>query len=83
MKLESQFTEAIRLIKKARSNAFQAVITEMINLYWNIGEYISKRVEVQAWGKSIVGQLANFIAKRSPDLNGYSHRNLLAYEAVL
>lgn len=76
MKLETQFTEVIRLIKKARSNAFQAVNTEMINLYWNIGEYISKRVEVQAWGKSIVAQLANFIAKKAPDLNGYSHRNL-------
>ncbi len=76
MKLESQFTEVIRLIKKARSNAFQAVNTEMINLYWNIGEYISKRVEVQAWGKSIVAQLANFIEKKAPGLNGYSHRNL-------
>lgn len=76
MKLESQFTEVIRLIKKARSNAFQAVNTEMINLYWNIGEYISKRVEVQAWGKSVVAQLAKYIEKKAPDLNGYSHRNL-------
>jgi hypothetical protein len=32
MKLESQFTEVIQLIKKARSNAFLTVNTEMINL---------------------------------------------------
>jgi predicted nuclease of restriction endonuclease-like (RecB) superfamily len=76
MKLQSQFTEVIRLIKKARSNAYQAVNTEMINLYWSIGEYISKRVEVQAWGKSVVTQLATYIEKKAPDLKGYSHRNL-------
>ncbi|MBO9563569.1 MAG: DUF1016 family protein [Niastella sp.] len=76
MKLQSQFTEVIRLIKKARSNAYQAVNTEMINLYWSIGEYISKRVEVQAWGKSVVAQLAQYIEKKAPDLKGYSDKNL-------
>ncbi len=76
MKLQSQFTEVVQLIKKARSNAFQAVNTEMINLYWSIGEYISKRVEVQAWGKSVVVQLAKYIEKKTPDLKGYSDKNL-------
>jgi predicted nuclease of restriction endonuclease-like (RecB) superfamily len=76
MKLETQFIEVIQLINKARSNAFQAVNTEMINLYWNIGEYISKRVEVQAWGKSVVTQLAKYIEKKAPDLKGYSDKNL-------
>lgn len=76
MKLQSQFTEVVQLIKKARSNAFQAVNTEMINLYWSIGEYISKRVEVQAWGKSVVAQLAKYIEKKAPDLKGYSDKNL-------
>jgi predicted nuclease of restriction endonuclease-like (RecB) superfamily len=76
MKLETQFVEVIQLITKARSTAYQAVNTEMINLYWNIGEYISKRVEVQAWGKSVVAQLAKYIEKQSPDLKGYSDKNL-------
>jgi predicted nuclease of restriction endonuclease-like (RecB) superfamily len=76
MKLETQFVEVIQLINKARSTAYQAVNTELINLYWNIGEYISKRVEVQAWGKSVVSQLAKYIEKETPDLKGYSHRNL-------
>lgn len=76
MKLQSQFTEVVQLIKKARSNAFQAVNTEMINLYWSIGEYISKGVEVQAWGKSVVAQLAKYIEKKAPDLKGYSDKNL-------
>lgn len=76
MKLQTQFTEVVRLIKKSRSNAFQAVNTEMITLYWSIGEYISKRVEVQAWGKSVVVQLAKYIEKKAPDLKGYSDKNL-------
>lgn len=76
MKLENQFTEVISLIQKARVNTYQAVNTEVISLYWNIGEYICKRIESQAWGKSVVDQLAKYIETKAPDLKGYSDRNL-------
>ena len=36
MKLERQFTEIHQLINKAKANAFKAVNTELINLYWEI-----------------------------------------------
>jgi hypothetical protein len=53
MKHEQQFIEVIQLINKASANAYQAVNTELINLYWNIGKYISVQVASQAWGKSV------------------------------
>ena len=44
MKLENQFTEVVQLIKQARSNAYKAISVELINCYWQVGEYISKRI---------------------------------------
>lgn len=75
-KHEQQFIEVIQLINKARASAYQAVNTELINLYWNIGKYISEQVTSQAWGKSVVLQLAKYIEKKTPDLKGYSESNL-------
>ncbi|MGK6350777.1 DUF1016 N-terminal domain-containing protein [Parapedobacter sp. DT-150] len=48
--MDQRFTDIINLIKQARYNAIKAVNAELINLYWNIGEYISKRVESSNWG---------------------------------
>ena len=76
MKMQQQFTEVISLIKSARYNAFKAVNTELINLYWDIGSYISQRTKSEGWGKSTVQQLANFIQKHEPELKGFSDKNL-------
>ena len=43
MELEKQFTEITQLIQKDRYNALKSVNTELINLYWEVGESISKR----------------------------------------
>ncbi|MBS0623305.1 MAG: hypothetical protein JSS62_01635 [Verrucomicrobia bacterium] len=74
--MERQFSEIISLIKAARYNAFKAVNTELINLYWEIGKYISHRTEKEGWGKSTVKQLADFIQNKEPELKGFSDKNL-------
>jgi len=74
--MEQHFTDIIQLIKQSRSNAIKAVNTELINLYWNIGEYISKRVETAEWGQSVVKELAHYIQKTEPDIKGFSDKNL-------
>lgn len=74
--LKTDFTEVVNLIKKSRFQAMQAVNAELINLYWQIGEYISHRVEREAWGKSVVVQLADYLQKNEPDLKGFSDKNL-------
>ncbi len=76
MKLQPHFSEVITLIKKARRDAFRAVNVELINLYWEIGRYISERTESEGWGKSTVQQLANYIAQNEPDAKGFSDKNL-------
>lgn len=74
--IQEQFTDIIQLIKQSRSKAILAVNTEMINLYWNIGQYIHNRIETAQWGKSVVKELADFLQKSEPDLKGFSDANL-------
>ncbi|SHH09613.1 PDDEXK nuclease domain-containing protein [Flavobacterium johnsoniae] len=74
--IQEQFTDIIQLIKQSRSKAISAVNTEMINLYWNIGQYIYNRIETAQWGKSVVKELADFLQRSEPDLKGFSDKNL-------
>ena len=74
--IQTKFTEVVNLIKQSRYKALQAVNSELINLYWQIGEYISNRVESEGWGKSVVVQLAEYWQKNEPDLKGFSDKNL-------
>lgn len=71
-----EFSEIVNLIKKSKRAAMQAVNFGLINLYWQIGEYISKRVESEDWGKSVVEQLADYLQTNEPDLKGFSDKNL-------
>ncbi|MDD3877138.1 MAG: PDDEXK nuclease domain-containing protein [Bacteroidales bacterium] len=76
MKIQRQFNDIILLIKDARYKAFKAVNTHLIDLYWEIGCYISNRTVTEGWGKSTVQELAAFIARQEPDLKGFSDKNL-------
>ncbi|MBE5321415.1 DUF1016 family protein [Pedobacter sp. MR2016-19] len=74
--LETQFADIVSLIKNARAVALKTVNSTLINLYWNIGEYIHNRVKNAEWGQSVVKQLAEFLSKNEPDLKGFSDKNL-------
>ncbi len=72
----TEFDEVVRMIEAAQARAFAAVNTESIDLYWNIGEYIARRVAANGWGKGTVESLAGYIHKRQPNARGFSARNL-------
>ena len=74
--MDNRFTDIIQLIKQSRTNAIRAVNAELINLYWNIGEYISKKIEKSEWGDSVVIELANFIQTYEPEIKGFSDKNI-------
>ncbi len=74
--MDDRFTSIIDLIKNARTKAIKAVNAELINLYWNVGEYINKQIETKEWGNSIVEELAKHIDNQEPDLKGFSDKNL-------
>lgn len=74
--MDKRFTDIIELIKRSRNNAIKAVNSELIHLYWNIGEYISKKVELSEWGQSVVKELSQYIKTNEPDIKGFSDKNL-------
>ncbi len=74
--MDNRFKDIIQLIKQSRTIAIKAVNAELINLYWNIGEYISKKIEQSEWGDSVVTELANFIQTHEPEIKGFSNKNI-------
>ncbi|MEX1000917.1 MAG: PDDEXK nuclease domain-containing protein [Crocinitomicaceae bacterium] len=74
--MDKRFTDIIQLIKQSRTNAIRAVNAELINLYWNIGEYISRKIEQSEWGDSVVTELAKYIQHNEPDIKGFSDKNM-------
>ncbi|MDQ0781388.1 YhcG family protein [Chryseobacterium sp. W4I1] len=74
--MDKRFTDIIELIKRSRNNAIKTVNAELITLYWNIGEYISRKVELSEWGQSVVKELSHYIQTSEPDIKGFSDKNL-------
>jgi predicted nuclease of restriction endonuclease-like (RecB) superfamily len=73
---QQQFSEIVSLIKQARWKAVKSVNTELINLYWNVGQYISGQIAKSEWGQSVVQELADYLSRAEPDLKGFSDKNL-------
>ena len=74
--VEAAFAEVVGLIQAARGRALQAVNTELIDLYWRIGDYLHHRIEADGWAKGTVVQLAAYVAQREPGVRGFSPQNL-------
>jgi len=69
----ADFSEIAQLIATAKQRAVQAVNTTLIELYWQIGERISRRIAASEWGDGVVEQLA----QTQPGLRGFTRANLL------
>lgn len=72
----NEFQNVVLMIKQAQIRAYSAVNHELIDLYFSLGKYISVKVEQSNWGKGVVKELANYIAKTAPELTGFSDKNL-------
>jgi predicted nuclease of restriction endonuclease-like (RecB) superfamily len=70
------FAEISRLIESARQRAYQAVNTALIELYWQVGAYLSVKIKAAEWGEGVVDQLAQHLASTQPGLKGFTRRNL-------
>lgn len=74
--VEASFAEVVLLIQQSRQRAYQTVNTELIDLYWRLGEYMSHRIESAGWGKGTIVALAAFIQRAQPGFRGFSPQNL-------
>jgi len=73
---QADLDTVLGLIEAARARAVAAVNAELVDLYWKIGEHISRKIAEEGWGRGTVEALAKAIQRRYPSLGGYSARNL-------
>ena len=54
----NQFDEIIAIIEKAKARAIKAVNAELIQMYWNVGEYLSGLCANSSFGDKIIDEVA-------------------------
>lgn len=63
-------------IQTAQVKAALAVNTELVLLYWQIGQDILMRQQQAGWGKGVIGRLSKDLQREFPEIKGFSPRNL-------
>ena len=63
-------------VRAAQYAALRAVNTELVGLYWDIGQMIAERQSGGTWGKAVVQQLSVDLQTEFPGVSGFSASNL-------
>jgi predicted nuclease of restriction endonuclease-like (RecB) superfamily len=63
-------------IKESRVKVVTQANSEMILLYWNIGNVILERQSTEGWGTRVIDRLAADLHEMFPEMSGFSPRNL-------
>jgi len=72
----NDFNHIVSMIREARARAYAKVNEELINLYYNVGKFVSQKVESAEWGAGVVDNLAQFIKENHPEIRGFTRRGL-------
>ena len=64
------------LVYNRQYEAMKKVNIELLQLYWEIGKEIDKKLNEKGWGKSVVETLAKELQKEFPAVKGFTTRNL-------
>ena len=63
-------------VRAARTRALRTVNTQLIELYWSIGQDVSAQQEQQGWGSGVIKRLADDLRAEFPEMKGFSARNV-------
>jgi hypothetical protein len=72
---EATFSEVVRLIAASRERVFQAVNTELIDLFTGRSATISRKIKAAEWGDGVVERLAAYVVRTQPGLRGFTRAN--------
>jgi len=70
------FSQVISIIEDAKGRALKAVNAELINMYWEVGKYLSSLVANSDFGDKVIDELASYIAQHNPNIKGFNRRGL-------
>lgn len=74
--IEQEFAYVDSIITAHSNAAIAKINTESLQMYWEVGEYISRHLRTSEWGDHIVSELADYLKRKSTKRRGYSKRNL-------
>ncbi len=66
----------IRIIENSRNNALRKVNEELIQMYWNVGEYLSNQAENTSFGDAYIDSIVKEIQSAFPGIKGFNRRGL-------
>lgn len=72
----NDFLHIVKLIQTTRYRALSSINSELVNLYWQVGQYVSMRMETATWGDGMVAELAEYIKKHHPEIKGFDKNNI-------
>ncbi len=70
------FSYISQLIMQAKENTFRKINEELILLYYAIGKYLSQEAQQYSYGDKFIEELAQLMKVQSPELKGFTKRNL-------
>lgn len=66
----------IQIIDESRQNALKKVNEELINMYWKVGEFLSREAEQATFGDAYIDGIASEIQEAFPGIKGFNRRGL-------
>lgn len=72
----NRFDEVLAIIEQARVRAAKSVNRELIEMYLQIGKYVSERVAEGSWGEAVVSEFARHVQLRYRGIRGFSPQNV-------
>ena len=63
-------------VSTAQVRAAVAVNTELVRLYWSIGNDILQKQQAEGWGSKVIDRLSRDLKASFPEMQGFSPRNL-------
>jgi hypothetical protein len=72
---EDRFAEIVQIIELTRRQTVLVVNSALVNLYFQLGAIISRRIATAEWGDGVMTQLAAHIARTQRVLRGFTRTN--------
>ena len=74
--LENDFDVVMAIIENAKGRALKAVNGELINMYWEVGKYLSGICKRSSFGDKVIDDIADYISSKAPSIKGFNRRGL-------
>ena len=72
----ADFGAVISIIENAKGRALKAVNAELIQMYWEVGKYLSDLCAESSFGDKVIDEVATYISKSAPTIKGFNRRGL-------